>query len=262
MKLKAANPGSWGNNLEVQVDHDVAEEVANRYGLAKTDLFNLTVKDTVTSATEEFRNLSVKNSPRRIDLVLENESNLVRIDTGPLPDVIPNPSGPTKLVNGSDSAALAVVDYIASEDDKKGIYALEKADIFNLLCIPPDTMYGDIGTEVITKAAIYCEKRRSMLIVDPPGSWTSKDKARDGVASIGTNSKNAALFFPRLRQPNSLRDNQMETFVPCGAVAGVIARTDTQRGIWKAPAGLDATLVGVPQLSVPLTDMENGELNP
>jgi phage tail sheath protein FI len=54
----------------------------------------------------------------------------------------------------------------------------------------------------------------------------------------------------------------METFAPCGAVAGVIARTDATRGVWKAPAGLDATLVGVPQLSVPLTDAENGELNP
>ena len=50
--------------------------------------------------------------------------------------------------------------------------------------------------------------------------------------------------------------------MPCGAVAGVFARTDTERGVWKAPAGLDATLVGVPALSVPLTDAENGELNP
>jgi phage tail sheath protein FI len=54
----------------------------------------------------------------------------------------------------------------------------------------------------------------------------------------------------------------MEDFVPCGAVAGVFARTDTQRGVWKAPAGLDAALVGVPRLDVPLTDAENGELNP
>ena len=51
-------------------------------------------------------------------------------------------------------------------------------------------------------------------------------------------------------------------FVPSGAIAGIMARTDTQRGVWKAPAGLDATLVGVPALSVPLTDAENGELNP
>ncbi len=33
-------------------------------------------------------------------------------------------------------------------------------------------------------------------------------------------------------------DGQLDTFVPCGIVAGVMARTDTQRGVWKAPAGL------------------------
>jgi len=70
------------------------------------------------------------------------------------------------------------------------------------------------------------------------------------------------LFFPRLKQPNPLRDNQIEEFVPSGAVAGIFARTDTQRGVWKAPAGLEAILSGVPQLSVNLTDAENGELNP
>src|SRR5690606_26992216 len=62
--------------------------------------------------------------------------------------------------------------------------------------------------------------------------------------------------------PNPLRDNQFETFAACGAVAGVFARTDGSRGVWKAPAGLDAALVGVPRLAVPLTDAENGELNP
>ena len=106
-----------------------------------------------------------------------------------------------------------------------------------------------------------------MLLVDPPATWTTKDAAKGdgsstGVAALGTNSKNAAVFFPRLRQPNPLRDGQLESFAPCGAVAGVIARTDAQRGVWKAPAGLEASLVGVPQLSVPLTDAENGELNP
>jgi phage tail sheath protein FI len=79
---------------------------------------------------------------------------------------------------------------------------------------------------------------------------------------VGKASKNAAIFFPRLKQPNPLRDNQMEDNVPCGAVAGLFARTDTARGVWKAPAGLEAILAGVPQLSVSLTDAENGELNP
>jgi phage tail sheath protein FI len=53
----------------------------------------------------------------------------------------------------------------------------------------------------------------------------------------------------------------MREFVPCGAVAGVIARTDSQRGVWKAPAGIEAILKGVSGLTVELTDEENGILN-
>ena len=58
------------------------------------------------------------------------------------------------------------------------------------------------------------------------------------LAAAFTSSKNAALYFPRLRQPDPLRDDQLED-VRCraGAVAGVFARTDATRGVWKAPAG-------------------------
>jgi hypothetical protein len=152
-----------------------------------------------------------------------------------------------------------------AEKEKKGLYALEQVALFNLLCIPPYSD-SDVDPGLISEAAAYCEKRRAMLLVDPPKNWTDKEKAKGdgsttGVAVIGTNSKNAAIFFPRLVQNNPLHDNQKEDFVPSGAVAGVFARTDTQRGVWKAPAGLDATLVGVLGLKVNLTDAENGELN-
>jgi phage tail sheath protein FI len=102
-----------------------------------------------------------------------------------------------------------------------------------------------------------------MLVIDSPGAWATKEAAKTGVTSdIGSATKNAAVFFPRIRRPNPLRDDQIEDFAPCGAVAGLFARTDSQRGVWKAPAGLESTLNGVPELSVPLTDPENGELNP
>jgi phage tail sheath protein FI len=154
-------------------------------------------------------------------------------------------------------------DLLGSQNDKTGLFALEKADLFNLLCIPPYTAGGDAGASVVTAAAAYCETRRAMLLVDPPSAWTTKDQAKAGIgAGVGTTSKNAALFFPRLREADPQRDNQLRDFAPCGAVAGVIARTDAQRGVWKAPAGLDATLAGVQGLTVPLTDPENGELNP
>lgn len=253
LKLMAASAGTWGNALDVTLDDDVLTSGA----------FNLTVTDTATGAIEQFRNVSVEqNATRRIDKVLANGSQLIRADGSDLPASAPK-AGTVTLSDGSDGQALSADNFTGAglEGNKQGLYALEKTDLFNLLCIPPFAADGDIDTALIETAAAYCETRRAMLIVDPPVGWTNKNNAKSGISTI-TTSKNAALFFPRLRQPNPLRDNQMEEFAPCGAIAGVFARTDTQRGIWKAPAGLDATLVGVPQLSVPLTDAENGELNP
>src|SRR5262249_37216619 len=147
-----------------------------------------------------------------------------------------------------DGGALTLGDFLPAngETDKKGLFALEQLytrdGIFNLLCIPPyiesgDT-YVDIG--VIAAASAYCEKRRAMLIVDPPKGWTTVAKAVSGFSAdpdqIGTRSKNATLFFARIRQANPLRDEQVEEFAPCGVAAGVFARTDAQRGVWKSPA--------------------------
>jgi phage tail sheath protein FI len=73
-------------------------------------------------------------------------------------------------------------------------------------------------------------------------------------------AKNAAFFFPRFNNYNPLHDDQIEEFAPCGAIAGVIARTDSTRGVWKAPAGIDAG-IAVPSLAVKLTDNECGQLN-
>jgi uncharacterized protein len=168
-------------------------------------------------------------------------------------------------VSLSDGSALDYRSFFPAggADAKRGIYALEKADLFNLLCIPPHSQQGDIEVQLISDAIAYCEGRRAMMLVDPPSGWVGKDQAKGGIAAgAGDPSKNAAIFFPRLMQPDPLRDGNVRVFAPCGAVAGIFARTDTERGVWKAPAGLDATVKGVPQLSVPLTDAENGELNP
>jgi phage tail sheath protein FI len=60
-------------------------------------------------------------------------------------------------------------------------------------------------------------------------------------------------------QQNTLCDNQIETFVPRGAIAGILARTDSERGMWKIAAGLEAIKYGASNLSVSLTNQENGE---
>ncbi|HEX8076576.1 MAG TPA: phage tail sheath C-terminal domain-containing protein [Chthoniobacterales bacterium] len=169
-----------------------------------------------------------------------------------------------RLRHGRGRAALTKKDDFTPANARaegKGLYALEQTDLFNVLCIPPYGNRADVESALIAEAALYCEERRAMLLVDPPNAWKTMEDAATGVSGVGTGSKNAALYFPRLRRPNPLRNGQPEDFVPSGAVAGVYARTDSQRGVWKAPAGLEATLVGGPKMSVALTDAQNGELN-
>jgi len=286
LRLEAASVGAWGRNLSALVDHDTKDK-----NQPAPSLFNLTVRERVGDqvvATEKFLNVSVAPSDARyLPRVLQQNSMLVRVrqdssgvflvsSVRPLETftIGSPPSSPPRLieapvqaVGGSDGGPLTITQFSGSEAGKTGIFALEKADLFNLLCIPPYTATNDVDTGVVSNAAAYCQRRRAMLIVDPPSRWTNKTAARNEFTDpntdfVGTRSNYAAIFFPRLKQPNPLRDNQVEEFVPCGAVAGVFARTDATRGVWKAPAGQEASLVGVPQLSVSLTDAENGELNP
>ena len=120
------------------------------------------------------------------------------------------------------------------------------------------------------KAAAFCASRRALLLVDPPVGWdvnpetavqTAVDATTNQLFSLD-NANSAAIFFPRIVRRDPLRNGQLDTFAPSGAVAGVMARTDVARGVWKAPAGIDASLAGAEALSIKLTDDENGRLNP
>ncbi|MCE3604863.1 phage tail sheath subtilisin-like domain-containing protein [Massilia sp. P8910] len=281
LTLRARDPGAWGNALQARVDHDLLSEDPHS--------FNLSVRDSVTGHVEVFRNVSVGAShPRRIDLVLRSVSRLVTV-SGELPAERPrsNPrpahgqgdawesgAASNTRVNEAERAAaelpLTLADFIGSGKlaAKAGLYALARAELFNLLCIPPyldnggDLLDGGVDDALVAEAAAYCERRRAMLLVDPPPAWNSVDNAVEGVAALGTSSRNAALFFPRLLQPVEQRSGALTRLVPCGAVAGIIARTDHQRGVWKAPVGMDTTLVGVPGLSVPVSDSDSTMLNP
>ncbi|HVF91209.1 MAG TPA: phage tail sheath subtilisin-like domain-containing protein [Blastocatellia bacterium] len=289
LHLEAASEGGWGNKLRARVNYGTRDPGENT-------LFNISVKDGSTGKIENHLNVSVQaGHPRQVDRVLAQESTLVRA-TGALPALRPEASAPAATATvpagvvapgqdpftaalstgvttvASDGRALTANDYLGTTADKHGLFALEKADLFNLLCIPPDVRNGDTAPSVYQAAVRYCVERRAMLIVDSPAGWstpkeTAAAKARDAVMAndLGlalVESRNAALYFPRVVQVDPLRDGQLDTFVPCGIVAGVMARTDAQRGVWKAPAGLDATLNGVQGLEVNLTDSENGMLNP
>lgn len=279
--LTAASEGKWGETLRGRIDYDTRPLEA---GEAANSLFNLTVKETDTGQVERFVNLSTNPDHRRyVTRVLEQESQLVRIAApGTVPPNRPNASGAPPAgkdamddnasstafsSNGDDGNPItdAQISDPALEAQKKGLWSLENADLFNLLCIPPLQADQDVAQATWTAAIRYAHKRRAMVIVDPPMGWRRPADVIaqvDAVVPQDDNMKNAALYFPRVRLPDPLRENRLETFAPCGVVAGIFARTDAQRGVWKAPAGIETGLTGVADLSVNLTDGENGQLNP
>jgi phage tail sheath protein FI len=267
--LEAASPGAWGNSLRAVVDYDTADT-------NDTLLFNLQVQEMgpdgkTVVASETFRNVSVTpEAPRFVDSVLAQQSALARVrqsaavDQRPTPGTYPEPPGAPS--DGSEGTAVKDDDIASKEKPAAGLYALDQADLFNLLCIPPLAPGVDLDDATWSMAAEYCSNRRAVLIVDPKVAWAKEaSKAEAGFdalrAALALDAKNAAAYFPLLRAADPLRENALGDFAPCGAVAGIIARTDATRGVWKAPAGLDAALSGVSGFSCKLTDQQNGVLN-
>jgi uncharacterized protein len=137
--------------------------------------------------------------------------------------------------------------------------------MFNLLCMPVGDSEPPVSLDDHQAAASLCEIKRALYIVDPPSAWFGSGDAVDTALRESTSllrgNAHAVLYFPRLTVRRSKRLKPV-TIPPSGAVAGVMARTDETRGVWKAPAGLEASLKGIAGFDIDLSDSQNGLLNP
>lgn len=302
--LQAASPGAWGNYLKVRFDsQNITPSTLEALGFKPGELFNMTVTFDPpwgNGATERFTNVSVRADAgvRRIDRILKNASSLLAYHWPEPPASPPNVDDMAKVVaeqdkhaenlpagtGGSDGVYLTQPEDYASPETmvaQKGLYALEKADIFQLLCIPRDRWGQDnrINTSRILQ---YCVSKRAFWIMDPkasPSDWDTTilgGQSPDDLISayLGgartTDARNAAVYYPdvyvtdpttgrRMTNPDTGRDQNVG---PCGLVAGLFARTDATRGVWKAPAGhTDGAMVGVQEPVVSLNNDENGVAN-
>jgi hypothetical protein len=165
---------------------------------------------------------------------------------------------------GADSGALTSVALLGTQLAKTGVFALDDVSLFNILCIPAaaDLAANDMRA-VYAGAETYCANKRAFLIVDVPVAADDPDAMQTWlVDNASLRHRNAAVYFPRLRIPDSLNQNRLRSVGPSGTLAGLYSATDAARGVWKAPAGTDVRLRNVPALDYLLTDRENGVLNP
>ena len=170
-----------------------------------------------------------------------------------------------KSTVGGDGLKPGATEIIGSQgvEPHTGMYALDYADLFNILCIPRAAELGDTDmVSVVSTALKYCEDRRAFMVVDIPANVTDVQRMKDWLeAHDGFRDNNSAVYFPRPRIPDPKNEYRLRSVGASGTMAGIYARTDSARGVWKAPAGIEATLAGVSELDTKLTDPQNGTLN-
>lgn len=292
--VAAASPGSWASNLTNKVQ--LAVDYKTRKS-STTQLFNLVVREVAVVNgkqqpvnVEIYRNMTMDSSKSNYVVATVNAASslvhLTDVGLGEVPnatgtDVIGSPqdSDFIPLSGGTESQAFdndgnvlhpdliagALVDPTGQTN---GMYALDRIApfIFNILCMPLAVQLDNTNFQAVyAPAETYCEDKRAFLLIDIPKSVDTLDQMTTESKFLGTldnlRHRNAAVYFPRLLIPDPLNENRLRSVGPSGTMAGVYARTDGARGVWKAPAGTDAALRNA-SLPLKLTDLENGELNP
>lgn len=168
------------------------------------------------------------------------------------------------IVDGAGNFVMAASDFAGNPLTRTGLYSLDDIDLFNILSIPDAPRLGADGSFALySEALTYVTQRRAMMIIDIEEDLVRVDQMESWLANnAGLRSANSAIYFPRIEAPNPLMQNRPKSLPSSGAVAGLWARIDGARGVWKAGAGTDARLRGVTDLPTVLTDEQNGVLNP
>lgn len=278
LTLTAVNQGAWGNNYSIQI-----APRSDDYTRFSLSVVYTNPSTNAQAVVESFPNLSVNSADpqgRYVVNIINEQSQYIQASMSSPALTITNtpgvPTGSTPSTPGSiglggstagndgfvltpstDPTTPGPFEEALNSDGSGsgGVHLLDTVSIFNLLCVP-----GLVVRSTISNLQGYCVTERAFMIVDSQSSDTFQTLQNGPQGITGTNSMNSAFYFPWVNQFDP-QMNLTRPFPPCGFVAGLYAATDATRGVWKAPAGIDASLTGESGLSVLLTDAQNGTLN-
>ena len=154
---------------------------------------------------------------------------------------------------GSDGTTPQDNDYIAAFD------LLDPLRDVNLVAAP-----GIGSAAVVGHGATYCQGRMDCFFVgDLPAVVDTRAEAESFVNALPAKTSYAAVYFPWLTTPDPTGASPDPVAMPpSGFAAGLYARTDGRRGVWKAPAGTEANVAGAVGLTTIISDAEQDTLNP
>jgi len=268
LTITALEAGAAGAEISVEVTKPAGEDVPE-------DQFNLIVRK---GATEEvFENLSFSKSKaaRNVVDVVNKESKLIRVaekeSTLSLAERAPNPGSYSLAIGKVKTTALAKIsssDIVGDAAERTGISGFEVADEVTMVCAP-DLMAlyqaGALsmeGVKAVQLAMIaHCENMKDRFaILDCPPGLTPQQVKDWRMKEAGYDTKYGAVYYPWLRVANPLGNGESILMPPCGYMAGIYARSDTERGVHKAPA--NEVVRGAMAVEMQITKSEQDILNP
>jgi Bacteriophage tail sheath protein len=258
LTFTAKNKGKWAESYAVATKQLASDPTRFRVQVLRVD-------GTTETPVESYQNLSMLPTDSRfVERVINGDSATVNVavavgaTTPPADTGTPSP----KFAGSADGATLSpnagTFETALNPPAKdSGIYLLDRIDLFNILCVP-----GESTPAVVGQLERFCRDRRAFLIADCDEAATFASlQAGPNNNLTGDDAINAAFYFPWVNAPDPNQENRPRDFPPCGFAAGLYAKTDSNRGVWKAPAGIEASLSAISGVKEVLTNDENGVLN-
>jgi phage tail sheath protein FI len=164
-------------------------------------------------------------------------------------------SGFSPLTQGRDGTPTAI-NFIGDQASHTGFFAFDTFDVQLVTCERTDPA-------IVTAALAYCAGRGDCMYVGSvPQGFVAAGQAIAYGQAFQAAKVYGALYGPwiSVTDPIGTGNNPMKTLPAVGHILGVYARTDATRGIWKAPAGDEANILGALNVEYRLSDTEHTNL--
>jgi uncharacterized protein len=283
MRVQAVGPGSWGNKIAVQTVTTGVQKNSNLFRLLvaywadglPSPVPDLTdarqMGQSPPTLVESFDDLSaIPASSTFYESQVNEVSNLITIqqhapgvpiiESFPAsPPASPPVASATPLQGGTD-IPIQLKDFtgeFSEPDNKVALLALGDVDEISILCCPDEFYFGKDDTTISSALVDQCEslKYRFAILQAPQ---TARDPETND-PSINSPRGYAAFYFPWVWTTNPISGVPV-LIPPGGHIAGIYARSDTNRGVHKDPA--NEVIRGVSQLQLQTNNQEQAILNP
>lgn len=240
IKFEAVDTGSWANDVKIKLEQTGSNLTAtiSYKNVPVTSYTNISLDPTSVN----FAETRINGIDKFIKVEVSKSATITSPGLGSFTSLTGGTNGTGNIVDDNFTNALSLLD--------------NKEDVS--IIVTPDSQ----SENVIDGVLAYCEGRGDCIhLVDGLENATIEE-IQEFTETITSNY--GAIYYPWIEVSDPLASGPIKTkFIPtAGHVAGVMARIDATRSVYKAPAGIDATVRGAVGIKTEITDKQHGDLNP